>query len=412
MMNSDLTQLHPYPFEKLSALKAAVKNPADKSDIFLSIGEPKHAAPEFVLNTLANNFNKFGIYPSTKGIPELRNAIADWVNQRFSLTANSFSPEDNVLPVNGTREALFSFIQAQVDRNKLGNAGEKPLIVSPNPFYQIYEGAAYLAGAEPYFLNVTLDNKFIPDFSAVPDAVWKRCQVLFICSPGNPTGAVMSIAQLKDIIALADKHDFVIASDECYSELYFDEENPPAGLLQACAELGRDDFARCVVFHSLSKRSNLPGLRSGFVAGDAALLKNFLLYRTYHGCAMSVPTQIASAAAWQDEKHVQKNRQMYREKFDAVLDILSDVLAVEKPDASFYLWPKLPINGEEFAQRLFAEERVTVLPGSYLAREAEGIDPGKNYVRMALVASTAECIEAATRIRAFILRHDLGLPLR
>lgn len=396
-MNPDLNQLHPYPFEKLAALKAAVSAPAQLNDIMLSIGEPKHAPPAFVLETLVKNLGKLSNYPTTKGLPELREAIAIWVSKRFHLNSGTFNADKHVLPVNGTREALFAFAQAIIDRSK-----KNPLIVSPNPFYQIYEGAAILSGSEPYFLNCTPDNHFIPDFSAVPASVWERCQLLFICSPGNPTGAVMSSAQLKQLIALADQYDFVIASDECYSELYFDEQNPPAGLLQACAELGRDDFSRCVVFHSLSKRSNLPGLRSGFIGGDAKILEKFLLYRTYHGCAMPVPTQLASAAAWQDESHVIDNREAYRQKFDAVLEILNSVLDVKKPDASFYLWPKTPIKGEDFAQQLFARQKVTVLPGSYLARAVDGINPGENYVRLALVAPLSECIEAAKRIKAFV----------
>jgi len=396
-MNPDLNQLHPYPFEKLAALKAAATPPAQLNDIMLSIGEPKHEPPAFVLDTLVKNLGKLSNYPTTKGLPELREAIASWATKRFQLNAGTFTADKHVLPVNGTREALFAFAQAIVDRNK-----PNPLIVSPNPFYQIYEGAAILSGAEPHFLNCTPANNFIPDFTAVPASVWERCQLLFICSPGNPTGAVMNSEQLKQLIALADQYDFVIASDECYSELYFDEKNPPVGLLQACAELGRDDFSRCVVFHSLSKRSNLPGLRSGFVGGDAKILEKFLLYRTYHGCAMPVPTQLASVAAWQNESHVVDNREAYRQKFDAVLKIFDGVLDVAKPDASFYLWPKTPIRGENFAQQLYAQQKVTVLPGSYLAREADGINPGENYVRLALVAPLAECIQAAERIKAFV----------
>lgn len=396
-MNPALDQLHPYPFEKLAALKAAVSAPAGLTEIMLSIGEPKHDAPAFVLDTLVQNLDKLSNYPTTKGIPALRQAIAEWATKRFHLKAGTFSADQNLLPVNGTREALFSFAQAIIDRRK-----PDPLVISPNPFYQIYEGAAILSGAEPYFLNCTADNRFIPDFDAVPASVWERCQLLFICSPGNPTGAVMSLDQLKHLIALADRYDFVIASDECYSELYFDEQQPPAGLLQACAELGRDDFARCVVFHSLSKRSNLPGLRSGFVGGDAQILEKFLLYRTYHGCAMPVPTQLASVAAWRDEAHVVANRDAYRAKFDAVLAILGEVMDVQKPDASFYLWPKTPIKGELFAQQLFAQQGVTVLPGSYLARSSDGVNPGEDFVRMALVAPLAECVEAAERIKTFL----------
>ena len=401
-MNSDLNQLHPYPFEKLGTLKAAVHSSVDLHDIMLSIGEPKHLPPTFVLEALVKNLSKLSIYPSTKGLAELREAITTWATNRFQLNSGSFTADKHVLPVNGTREALFAFAQTIIDRTPQDLSNAKPLILSPNPFYQIYEGAALLAGAEPYFLNCTPTNNFIPDFSAISESVWRRCQLLFICSPGNPTGAVMSSAQLKELIVLADQYDFVIASDECYSELYFDEANPPAGLLQACAELGRDDFARCVVFHSLSKRSNLPGLRSGFVGGDAKILEKFLLYRTYHGCAMPVPTQLASVAAWQNETHVVENREAYRQKFTAVLNILKDVLPVEKPDAGFYLWPKTPIKGELFAQRLFAEQKVTVLPGSYLAREANGFNPGEDYVRLALVAPLSECIEAAERIKVFV----------
>lgn len=396
-MNPDLNQLHPYPFEKLAALKAAVTAPDDLTHIALSIGEPKHLPPAFVLQTLTASLDSLSQYPSTKGLPELREAIAHWASTRFNLPAGIFNPEKHVLPVNGTREAIFAFTQAVIDRNQI-----QPLVVSPNPFYQIYEGAAILAGAQPFFLNCTHDNQFIPDFSAVDADVWRRCQLLFICSPGNPTGAVMTSEQLKDLIALADQYDFVIAADECYSELYFDEQSPPTGLLQACAELGRHDFSRCVVFHSLSKRSNLPGLRSGFVGGDAQLLQKFLLYRTYHGCALPVPTQLASIAAWQDESHVRENRNAYREKFTAVLDILDGVLDVKKPDAGFYLWPKTPIKSEDFAQQLFARQHITVLPGSYLARTINGINPGENYVRMALVASLDECIEAAKRIKTFV----------
>jgi N-succinyldiaminopimelate aminotransferase len=396
-MNPHLAQLHPYPFEKLAALKAVVTAPTHLAHIALSIGEPKHLPPMFALQTLTDNLGRLSEYPTTKGLLELRQAIAAWATKRFALQAGTFDAEKHVLPVNGTREALFAFAQAVVDRTQ-----SEPLVVSPNPFYQIYEGAAILAGAEPYFINCTPDNHFIPDFDAVDPAIWRRCQLLFICSPGNPTGAVMTTAQLQKLIALADKYDFVIASDECYSELYFDENNPPAGLLQACAEMGRHDFARCVVFHSLSKRSNLPGLRSGFVGGDAALLQHFLLYRTYHGCAMPVPTQLASTEAWRDEKHVRENREAYQLKFSAVLEILNGVLDVSKPDAGFYLWPKTPIHGELFAQQLFAQQHVTVLPGSYLARDAGGINPGENYVRMALVAPLAECIEAALRIKTFV----------
>ena len=397
-MNDALNLLQPYPFEKLRALLAGAQPPADKRPIALSIGEPKHRSPEFVARALADNLEQLAVYPTTLGLPALREAIAGWAERRFGLAAGAVDPARQVLPVNGTREALFSFTQAVVNR------ADEGLVVSPNPFYQIYEGAALLAGAQPHYLPCLAENGFNPDFDAVPTDVWQRCQILFLCSPGNPTGALVPLKTLKRLIALADEHDFVIAADECYSELYFDEANPPAGLLSACAALGRHDFKRCVVFHSLSKRSNLPGLRSGFVAGDADILKAFLLYRTYHGCAMPVHVQLASAAAWNDEIHVRANRELYRAKFEAVLQILEPVLDVARPDGGFYLWPKTPIDDQRFTRELFEQEHVTVVPGSYLSREVEGLNPGADRVRMALVAPLAECIEGAERIRAFIER--------
>ncbi len=397
-MNDALNLLQPYPFEKLRALLAGAQPPADKRPIALSIGEPKHRSPEFVARALADNLEQLAVYPTTLGLPALREAIAGWAERRFGLAAGAVDPARQVLPVNGTREALFSFTQAVVNR------ADEGLVVSPNPFYQIYEGAALLAGAQPHYLPCLAENGFNPDFDAVPTDVWQRCQILFLCSPGNPTGALVPLEPLKRLIALADEHEFVIAADECYSELYFDEANPPAGLLSACAALGRHDFKRCVVFHSLSKRSNLPGLRSGFVAGDADILKAFLLYRTYHGCAMPVHVQLASAAAWNDEIHVRANRELYRAKFEAVLQILEPVLDVARPDGGFYLWPKTPIDDQRFTRELFEQEHVTVVPGSYLSREVEGFNPGADRVRMALVAPLAECIEGAERIRAFIER--------
>lgn len=395
-MNDALNQLQPYPFEKLRALLGSVQVAADKSPIALSIGEPKHRSPEFVAEALRANLDQLAVYPTTLGIPALREAIANWCGRRFGLPAGTLDPARHVLPVNGTREALFAFTQAVVKRDVDG------LVVSPNPFYQIYEGAAFLAGAQPHYLPCLEEHGFNPDFDAVSDDVWQRCQILFLCSPGNPTGALIPLETLKKLIALADKFDFVIAADECYSELYFDEGNPPAGLLSACAELGRHDFKRCVVFHSLSKRSNLPGLRSGFVAGDADILKSFLLYRTYHGCAMPVQTQLASVAAWNDEAHVKANRDLYREKFDAVLAILDGVLDVQRPDGGFYLWAKTPIDDETFTRELFAREHVTVVPGSYLSRAVDGHNPGAGRVRMALVAPLAECVAAVERIRDFV----------
>lgn len=395
-MNHALAQLQPYPFEKLRTLLAGVQPAADRSPIALSIGEPKHRSPEFVGQALTANLDKLAVYPTTLGLPELRQSITAWCERRFGVPTGWLDAARHVLPVNGTREALFAFTQAVVDRNANG------LVVSPNPFYQIYEGAAFLAGAEPHYLPCLEDHGFNPDFDAVPAEVWQRCQILFLCSPGNPTGALIPLKTLKKLIALADEHDFVIAADECYSELYFDEDAPPPGLLSACAELGRSDFKRCVVFHSLSKRSNLPGLRSGFVAGDGEILKHFLLYRTYHGCAMPVQTQLASVAAWNDEAHVRANRDLYREKFDAVLKILAPVMDVQRPDGGFYLWARTPGDDAQFTRELFAAEHVTVVPGSYLSREVNGINPGAGRVRMALVAPLAECIEAAERIARFI----------
>lgn len=395
-MNPLLEKLQPYPFEKLSKLLGEVTPNPDLDPIKLSIGEPKHPAPQFVLDTLTDNIQQVEVYPTTKGIPELRIAISNWATHRFSLNEGSLDPELNILPVAGTREAIFSLTQAVI------NAQNDALVVSPNPFYQIYEGATYLAGADLELLPCDEDFGFQPDFDSVTDAVWQRCQILFLCSPGNPTGAVVDMATLEKLIALADKHDFLLASDECYSEIYINEEEAPIGLLEACAKLGRHDFKRCIVFHSLSKRSNLPGLRSGFVAGDKDVLAKYLKYRTYHGCAMPIHHQLASIAAWNDEQHVVANRSEYRAKFEAVLEILSPVMKVEQTDASFYLWPETPIDDVSFAQKLFQQQHVTVVPGSYLSRTIKGHNPGQNRVRMALVAPVNECIEAAKRIRSFI----------
>ncbi|PHN73797.1 succinyldiaminopimelate transaminase [Pseudomonas syringae] len=395
-MNNAMQLLQPYPFEKLRALLAGVTPNPEKRPVALSIGEPKHRSPDFVAKALADNLDQMAVYPTTLGIPALREAIAGWCSRRFDVPQDWIDPARNVLPVNGTREALFAFTQTVVNRSDDG------LVISPNPFYQIYEGAAFLAGAQPHYLPCLSEKGFNPDFDAVSPDIWKRCQILFLCSPGNPTGALIPVETLKKLIALADEHDFVIAADECYSELYFDEQTPPPGLLSACVELGRKDFKRCVVFHSLSKRSNLPGLRSGFVAGDAEILKAFLLYRTYHGCAMPVQTQLASIAAWNDEEHVRANRDLYREKFAAVLDILSPVLDVQRPDGGFYLWPNVGTDDAAFCRDLFVDQHVTAVPGSYLSREVDGVNPGAGRVRLALVAPLAECIEAAERIRAFL----------
>lgn len=394
-----LSKLQPYPFEKLTRLKQGIQPPADKPHIALSIGEPQHPTPKLISDALIAHLSGLGNYPATKGIAPLRQAIADWLMRRFQLPAGAVDADAQVIPVNGTREALFSFAQCVID------PADKPLVLMPNPFYQIYEGAALLAGAEPYFLNTTRETGYLPAFDAVPDAVWARCQLLYICSPGNPTGAVMDEAAQRKLIDKAERFDFVIASDECYSELYADEAHPPQGLLQTAWAMGNAEFKRCVVFHSLSKRSNAPGLRSGFVAGDAAILEKYLLYRTYHGCALSLPVQQASLAAWCDEEHVVENRAIYQAKFAAVGEILRGVLDVEIPPAGFYLWPDVGLlgrDGEAFARDLFAKQNVTVLPGGYLSRDAFGINPGLSHVRMALVAPLAECVEAAYRVKEFV----------
>ncbi|WP_138434996.1 succinyldiaminopimelate transaminase [Marinobacter shengliensis] len=395
-MNPNLERLHPYPFEKLAKLKAGITVPEHLKPISLGIGEPKHPSPAFVKQVIADNLDKLANYPTTKGIDELREAIATWASKRFQLAEGTLDPARNVVPVNGTREAIFALVQAVVDTSKPAT------VVSPNPFYQIYEGAAFLAGADPVYLPCDNSNNFIPDFDAVPESVWKDCQVLFLCSPGNPSGAVIPRETLVKVIELADRHDFLVASDECYSELYPDEATPPEGLLQTCAAIGRHDFKRCIVFHSLSKRSNLPGLRSGFVAGDAEVLAGYLKYRTYHGCAMPVHNQLASIAAWSDEDHVRENRAAYRAKFEAVVPILREVMNVDFPDAGFYLWPETPMDDETFAKELSAQQNVHVLPGRYLSRTVDGHNPGENRVRMALVAPLEECVEAARRIVDFV----------
>jgi len=394
-MNPDLKKLQPYPFEKLNALKAG-QQPIVEGHIALSIGEPKHNAPKFVLDTITNNLAQINRYPLTKGSADLRLAIRNWLTRRFNLTENALDIEQHILPVNGTREALFSFAQCVIDHNT------DALILMPNPFYQIYEGAAFLAGATPFFYNTVKENNYLPDFDAINTDIWERCQIIYICTPSNPTGSVLSSQQLNKLIALSQQYDFIIASDECYSEIYFDEQNPPIGLLEVSESMGNKDFTNCFVFHSLSKRSNLPGMRSGFVAGDAKLIKSFLQYRTYHGSAMPPVHQVASIEAWNDETHVKHNRALYVEKFNAVIDILSPVIDVNLPDAGFYLWLNTPIDDEIFAKNLFAQQNVTVLPGSYLSRENNRLNPGKNHIRMALVAPLDECITAANRIKQYI----------
>ncbi|WP_404414477.1 succinyldiaminopimelate transaminase [Marinospirillum sp.] len=395
-MNPDLDKLHPYPFEKLAKLTAGIQPPADLKRIAFTIGEPQHPAPELVLTALRHALDQVSKYPATQGDLALREAIAGWCERRFHLQKQPLDPKSQVLPVNGTREALFAIVQTLID------ASRPAKVVMPNPFYQIYEGATLLAGGQPHYLNCTAENGFQPDFTQVPEAIWKDTQMVFICSPGNPTGALLSFEQQKTLLELADQHDFVICADECYSEIYFDEDQPPHGLLQVCAETGRTDYKRCLVFHSLSKRSNLPGLRSGFVAGDAELLKNFLRYRTYHGCAMPPHHQTASIVAWNDEEHVKANRELYRAKFDAVLEILEPVMDIQRPDAGFYLWPKTPVDDETFTQRLLEKENLAVLAGRYLSREVDGINPAENRIRIALVAELEECIAGAKRLRRFI----------
>jgi N-succinyldiaminopimelate aminotransferase len=396
-MNKDLSLLQRYPFEKLAELKQGLQPPAQLDHIALSIGEPRHPAPHFVIENLIAHLHQLSIYPSTQGQQALRAAIATWLATRFAIAPDRLDPGRNVLPVSGTREALFAIAQCVIDRS-----AENPLLFMPNPFYQIYEGAALLAGAAPRYLDCLPQNDFLPDLDAIPASEWADCQLIYICNPGNPTGAVMSRAYLQKLIELAHRYDFVIASDECYSEIYFDEDDPPTGLLGAAAQMGNDSFSHCLAFHSLSKRSSLPGLRSGFVAGDAELLEKFLLYRTYHGCALAPATQTASVAAWSDEAHVFENRRLYREKFEQVLQLLSGTLAPQKPQAGFYLWAQTPIPDTEFARRLYAEQNVTVLPGRYLARDSAAGNPGQNRVRMALVAPLDECLDAAHRINSLL----------
>lgn len=394
-MNPRLDLLQPYPFEKLRVLFAEVK-PADKPAISFGIGEPKHPTPEFIKQALAESLAGLANYPTTAGSDALRQCIASWLERRYGLPKVNAATE--VLPVTGSREALFAFAQTVVDGTRPG-----ALVLCPNPFYQIYEGAALLAGATPVFANSDPARNFAPAFDRISDEVWQKVQLLFVCSPGNPTGAVLSLEDWKQLFALSDKYGFVIASDECYSEIYFDESRAPLGALEAAHKLGRG-FERLVMFSSLSKRSNVPGLRSGFVAGDAALLKKFLLYRTYHGGAMNPAVQMASIAAWNDEAHVRENRAAYVRKFSEVTPMLAEVLDVALPDAGFYLWADVSRTGltdVEFAAQLLAAQNVTVLPGSYLAREAGGINPGANRVRMALVATPEECLEGARRIVEF-----------
>jgi N-succinyldiaminopimelate aminotransferase len=393
-LNPRLASLQPYPFEKLRALFAGVAPDPSLPHISLGIGEPRHPTPDFIKRALSESLSKLAAYPPTAGGDALRQAIADWLVRRHGLRAIDWRSE--VLPVNGSREALFAFAQTILDPTR-GDA----IVVCPNPFYQIYEGAALLGGARPHYVNAVPGRGFAADYGSVPEEIWRRTQLLYVCSPGNPTGKVLGLAEWKEILDLSERFGFVVASDECYSEVYFDEGSPPLGALQAAARLGRG-FERVVVFSSLSKRSNVPGMRSGFVAGDAAILESFLLYRTYHGGAMSPAVQDASVAAWRDEAHVRENRKKYADKFARVTPLMRRALPVDEPEAGFYLWAPTPIADTEFARRLYAEQHVTVLPGSFLARESGGVNPGANRVRMALVAEADECLEAARRIVEFV----------
>lgn len=395
-MNPNLNHLQPYPFQRLRDLfQGLTPNPAF-DHVNLSIGEPKHATPTIISEALAKNLSGLASYPTTIGIPALREAINQWLQRRYKIPALNI--DKAILPVNGSREALFAFAQAVIDTH----VPVQPVVISPNPFYQIYEGAAFLADAQPYFVNTTPENDFAMDLTQVPVDILKRTQLVFVCSPGNPSGKVMDIDAWKTLFELSDQYGFVIASDECYSEIYFDENNPPMGALQAAHQLGRD-FSRVVMFSSLSKRSNVPGMRSGFVAGDADIVEKFALYRTYHGCAMNPAVQVASIVAWNDETHVIQNRTLYSEKFNAVTPVLQQVWQkTQLPDAAFYLWINTEKDDTVVAKQLYKELNITVLPGSFLAREAHGTNPGKGFIRMALVASTEETISAANRIKQYI----------
>ena len=391
-MNPDLQKLQPYPFQKLAALFREVQPNPDYRAISLSIGEPKHATPQFIRDALTNNLDGLANYPTTAGSDALRSTIANWLAARYGIPP--LNAKTQVLPVNGSREALFAFAQAVIDRTK-----NNPAVVCPNPFYQIYEGAAFLAGATPSFLNTLPEDNYALNFSQLPEDIWQRTQLIYVCTPGNPAGRVMPLAEWETLFEMSDRRGFVIASDECYSEIYFSEK--PLGALQAAHRLGRSDYKNLVMFSSLSKRSNVPGMRSGFVAGDAKAIEKFALYRTYHGSAMNPAIQAASIAAWNDETHVVENRRLYAEKFAKVVEILKPVLPVTMPDAGFYLWIRTPIADTAFAQGLYRDYNVTVLPGSYLARSADGVNPGEKFVRLALVASTEETVEAAQRIAEF-----------
>lgn len=391
-MNQNLNLLQPYPFQRLKDLFADIAPNTEYAPVNLSIGEPKHATPSIIQASLTDNIAGLAHYPTTIGSLDLRQAISSWITRRYGIPA--LDPAKEIIPVNGSREALFALAQTVVDTSK-----PNPVVISPNPFYQIYEGAALLAGAEPYFINTLPETQHSMDFSDVPESVLNRTQLVYVCSPGNPSGKVMALSDWEQLFKLSDQYGFVIAADECYSEIYFDEANPPLGALQAANQLNRD-YSRLIVFSSLSKRSNVPGLRSGFVAGDADIIAKFLLYRTYHGCAMNPAAQAASITAWNDETHVIENRRLYTEKFNTIEPMLEKVWpAIEMPDAAFYLWVQTGQDDTKLALQLKRDLNITVLPGSFLAREAHGINPGKGFIRMALVATLDECVEAAQRIQ-------------
>lgn len=395
-MNPYLEKLQDYPFEKLNRLIESHPHEAGLAPVSLAVGEPRHATPQCILNAYTETLSQLNRYPTTRGSGELRSAVARWLVQRFALPGETIRADANVLPVNGTREALFACAQCMVD------ATDRPVVLIPNPFYQIYEGAALLAGAEPVYYDGEVVDGDIPALWTLEETLWKRVQLVYLCTPGNPSGQITPQATLQKLVEFSKRYDFVIASDECYSEIYPPQSPPPMGLLAACQGTGEDSLHNCLAFYSLSKRSNAPGMRSGFVAGDARLIEKFLQYRTYHGCTLSLPVQAASIAAWSDEEHVIENRRLYQEKFTAVCEILKDVLPCEPPQAGFYLWPQLPMPDEDFARALFASKNVLILPGSYLARTVAGTNPGERRVRLALVATKQECLHAATRIRDFL----------
>lgn len=396
MTNPDIRRLHAYPFERLRTLLDGITPPAGKSVIALSIGEPKHRPPDFIVDYLREHAADITSYPSAKGEPSLREAAAAWLCRRYHLRRNRLSPDHHVLPLSGSREGLFAFVQAMVDRNR------NPLVMFPNPFYQIYEGATFLAGATPCYINTTSEQGFIPHLEQIPERLWQRCQLLILCSPGNPTGAALQLEHYRQAFELADRYGFIVASDECYAEIYRDETHPPLGLLEACEILGRPHFERAVAIHSLSKRSSVPGLRSGFIAGDAQLIKPLLAYRTYHGCALPRLAQMASALAWQDDEHARDNRRRYQRKFEQARQHLEPVAPLELPDGGFYLWLPVPRgDDEDFARRLYADEGLVVLPGRYLSRATDLGDPGEGFVRVSLVPEESECEVALKRLAGF-----------